>query len=114
MNVFREEGVSEQQIWATVCEYFSSSLLKHVPSIKISSMLYAALARKAVAGQRRPPNRGTANDIEAISFLSPFCDAMFVDRECHALLSDEPLRTEIKLRNPTIFTTRQTGAARFC
>jgi hypothetical protein len=95
MEVFREAGIPEGQIWSKTREYFLSPELRHVPSIRISSMLYAALARKAAGGQKRPPNRGMANDVEALSAMLPFCDAMFVDKECHALLSEEPLRSEL-------------------
>jgi hypothetical protein len=92
---FREAGIREDQVLSKVREYFLSPHLKDVPFIKIQSMLYAALARKAAAGQKRPPNRGMANDIEILSLLLPFCDAMFVDKECHALLREKPLCTEI-------------------
>ena len=95
MEVFREAGISPEQIWLKTQEYFLSPHLRNVPSIKIVSMLYAALARKAAGGQKRPPNRGMANDIESLSSVLPFCDAMFVDKECHALLREKPLCTEI-------------------
>jgi len=95
MDVLQEAGVPDDQILSTTAEYFLSSHLKDIPSIKVSSMLYAALARKAAGGQKRPPNRGMANDIEVLSVLLPFCDTMFVDKECHALLSEGPLSTEL-------------------
>jgi hypothetical protein len=88
---FEEAGVPSSKSFPTTVDYFLSPHLKYVPSVKISSMLYAAIARKAAAGQKRPPNRGMANDIEAISVLLPYCDAMFIDKECHALLREKPL-----------------------
>jgi len=95
MKVFREAGVRQEEILSKVSEYFLSPHLKCVPSIKISSMLYAALARKAAAGQKRPPDKGMANDVETLCIILPYCDAVFIDKECHALLSEEPLRTEL-------------------
>jgi hypothetical protein len=38
------------------------------------------------------PNQGTANDIEIVSTLLPYCDAMFMDNECSALWHDIPKR----------------------
>jgi hypothetical protein len=95
MQVFREEGIPQEQLLSKASEYFLSPHLRHVPSIRISSMLYAALARKVAGGQKRPPSRGMANDVEVLSALLPYCNAMFVDKECHALLSEEPLRSEL-------------------
>jgi hypothetical protein len=90
-KAFEEAGVPATEILMKSFEYFLSPEIKQVPSVKISSMLYAAIARKAAAGQKRPPSRGMATDVEAISVLLPYCDAMFVDKECHALLRERPL-----------------------
>jgi hypothetical protein len=51
--------------------------------------MYASLAAKAAAGQKEIPNQGTATDIK-VSTLLPYCDAMFVDNKCRALLQDIP------------------------
>jgi hypothetical protein len=88
---FREAGVSDSDIWQKAIEYLTSPSLRNVPFIKIASMLWAALARKASAGRKQPPNQGMANDIEVISVLLPYCDAMFMDNECHAYLKEKPL-----------------------
>jgi hypothetical protein len=32
-----------------------------------------------------------ANDIAIISVLLPYCDAMFIDNECHTYLQEKPL-----------------------
>jgi hypothetical protein len=94
-DVFREAGIADSNIWSKTFEYFASPYLKEVPFLKISSMLFAALARKAAAGQKRPPNRGMCNDIAIISSLSPYCDAMFIDNECHSYLREHPLCEKI-------------------
>jgi len=54
------------------------------------SLMYASLAKKAAAGQKEIPNQGTATDINIVSTLLPYCDAMFVDNKCRALLRDIP------------------------
>src|SRR6202043_3446302 len=52
--------------------------------------MFASLAAKAAAGQKEVPNQGTATDINIVSTLLPYCDAMFVDNKCRALLHDIP------------------------
>jgi hypothetical protein len=52
--------------------------------------MYAALARKAVAGQQKLPDEGMATDINVISTLLPYCDAMFVDNFSRSLLNEIP------------------------
>lgn len=94
-HVLREEGIPEADFWPKTVEYFSSPNIKQVPSIKISCMLYAAIARKAAAGRKNPPTKGMANDISVISSLLPYCDAIFIDNECQAYLDEEPLCSEI-------------------
>jgi hypothetical protein len=59
-------------------------------------MLWASIARKAAAGQKRPPSRGTVNDIRVIGSILPYCDAMFVDNEMRGYLREEPLTTELQ------------------
>jgi len=38
------------------------------------------------------------NDVRAISTYGPYVDAMFIDNGCASLLSEEPLRSEVKLK----------------
>jgi len=97
-NAFRRAGIQDPDIWNKTIEYLTSSFLKNIPFIKISSMLYASLARKATAGRIKPPNQGMANDIEIISVLLPYCDAMFIDNECQTYLKEKPLCDAINYR----------------
>jgi hypothetical protein len=90
-RLLRETGVSDEELWNKTVEYFCSPCLAHIPSINISSMLYASLARKAASGQKRPPTKGMTNDIGMISSLLPYCDAIFIDNECHTFLNEKPL-----------------------
>lgn len=88
-------GYDRAQIHPKVSKYFHSSALCDIPFNKIHSLLAAALARKAMAGQKRLPTPGMLQDFETISVLLPYCDAMILDKECHALLSEAPLNKEI-------------------
>lgn len=95
-KLMRESGLSDEQAIAKAIEFLQSPSLQKVPAIKISSMLWAAIARRAAKqGRKKPPNQGMSNDIDLISTYLPFCDAMFIDNECRSLLMESPLREDI-------------------
>ncbi len=71
-------------------EYFAAESILEIPFIRISSILYASIARKSAAGQIRPPSRGAFTDINAIASILPYVDAMFVDDENAAYLNERP------------------------
>jgi len=54
-------------------------------------MMYAAIAMRAAAGQKEPPNEGMTTDIETVAHLLPYCDAMLMDNDCRALLLNIPM-----------------------
>ncbi len=78
----RKAGIGQDDIPEKTQEFFHSEALWDVPSIRISSMLWAAIARKFAAGRKSPLNQGMANDVRMVSSLLPYCDAMFIDNEC--------------------------------
>lgn len=94
----RGQGFDEADATAKVTEFWLWPGNHHQPYHRISSYLFAALARKAAAGQRRPPGRGTFSDIKAIAAYAPYVDAMFVDREWAGLLAEKPLCDELNLK----------------
>ncbi len=94
-NLFRENQIPEEDLWPKTHEYFAAEIDQPVPFSRISAMLWASIARKAASGQRRLPSRGTITDIDVISTALPYYDAMFVDKECHAFLNEEPLRSQL-------------------
>jgi hypothetical protein len=98
-HYLRQAGVPEADMWQTTAEFFTSEKLDKVPYLRISCLLFTAMARKAAAGQVRPPNRGTLNDVKTVATVLPYCDAIFVDNEIAGLLGEEPVRT--RARFPT-------------
>ena len=86
-------GVDEKHIDSKLIEYFTSDEFMELPVVKISSMLFASMARKAASGKKKLPSSGTFNDTEFISILLPYCDAMFIDKEFDAYLNEEPLKS---------------------
>lgn len=91
----------------TVKDFFDSGVTKQLPFNIIESSMYASLAVKAAAGQKESPNQGTFNDISIVSTLLPYCDAMFVDNGCRALLHDIP--KEHKLPYPCLVFSPNIG-----
>lgn len=85
--------------------YFNSKHVLQVPTIKITSMLFAAIARKAAAGQVNPPSRGVFTDVNAIASFLPYCAALFVDNENAAYLKEAPLKDEIIKYPAKVFST---------
>jgi hypothetical protein len=64
--------------------------------------MWAVIAQKAASGQKEPPNRGTVNDINVVSGLMPYCDAMLIDNKCRALLQDIPQTYALPRRSSSI------------
>ena len=87
--IFQQE-VGKEQGDARLAEFVKSGAINEAPFNLIGAAMYASLAAKAAAGQKKIPNQGTATDINIISTLLPYCDAMFVDNKCRALLRDIP------------------------
>ena len=74
-------GVNKDEVSRKAGEFLNSDLLLQASFIRISSSLYASLAMKAPA-QNKEPTKGFFTDVDVMSCLTPYCDAMFVDREC--------------------------------
>jgi hypothetical protein len=94
-HYMREAGIADAELWPKTARFFMSGKLENVPYLRISCLLFTAMARKAAAGQVRPPNRGTLNDVKTVATVLPYCDAVFVDNEIAAFLSEEPIRSRV-------------------
>jgi hypothetical protein len=88
-SIFQQE-VGIEQGNAKLPEFFKSGAINEAPFNLIGAAMFASLAAKAAAGQKEFPNQGAATDINIVSTLLPYCDAMFVDNKCRALLRDIP------------------------
>jgi len=99
-RVAREEGITDnQEAMKKVGEYLHSSYLDVVPSMRITSALYAVIADQAANGRVTPPTQGVQVDIQMIAGFLPYCDAMFIDNENTAFLQDG--RVKAKIGYPT-------------
>jgi hypothetical protein len=85
-----EQNVGKEQSAATMSEFMRSGAMNDAPFNIIASSMYASLAQKAAAGQKEVPNQGMFTDVNIVSTLLPYCDAMFMDNGCRALFQDIP------------------------
>jgi Zn ribbon nucleic-acid-binding protein len=97
MRIARKRGISNGQIPETIVRYFNDTdELLEIPQIRISSVMFAGLARRAALGKKNPP-KSTA-DVQFISSYLPYCDALFVDKESALILKEFPKNTPSYLR----------------
>lgn len=94
-----EIDLDETGKFLKIKEYLYSDSIKKVHYVTISGMLFASLAREAANGRQKFPTKGMMNDIETISSYLPYCDAIFLDKECHNYLIQEPLKKQLKYGN---------------
>lgn len=107
-HLFVSTGRDQREAGPMVIRFWDWERNKEMPHHRISSYLFAAMARRVTGGQRRV-TRGFMNDVRAISTYAPYVDAMFVDRECAQLLGEGRLRDELKYK-ARIFSFADTDA----
>ncbi len=90
-EILKEKGVPEDQLNAKLEDFLKSKEFEAAPYIQISALLYAAMARKAASGRKKPPGKGFKNDVDIVSTILPYCDAMFIDNEIRTFLSEGPV-----------------------
>ncbi len=78
---------NEDEALKATLRYLENADFSEVPFVRISSLLLAGLARRAANGQKAPTG-SMWTDIDMVSVLLPYCDAVFVDREIGGLLSE--------------------------
>ena len=78
-----EAGHPKETLFPLTKAFMHSESLARVPFLQIAGSLFACLAKKAQA-QVKLPTQGFYSDVDVMSCLLPYCDAMFVDRECCA------------------------------
>lgn len=91
LSALNHEGIASIAASSKTEEFITSDAISHIPFLRISCAMYAALARStATGGRKKPPNDGMQTDINFISYLMPYCHAMFIDNGCYELLRQKP------------------------
>lgn len=109
LHFFEGKGISNriEQI-DKMRDFLYSDYFFNMPNILIGSLFDAGISRKYVMGARKEPKSGDFYDSQIISHLLPYCDAMFIDNESRAILTEEPIRSEIKQRFKTRLFSKST------
>ncbi len=96
-RICKTNNISDDNAVITIVNFFNDAeyLLK-IPKIRISSVMYANLARGASLGEKKSPNSFT--DIGFISSYMPYCDAVFVDTKSKILIDELPKDTPDSFR----------------
>jgi hypothetical protein len=77
--------------------FFDSETARAIPYARISALFWATLARDVRSG-RNPdnfPSASICNDIDMVATYSPFCEALFVDKEVSHLATQAELKREL-------------------
>jgi hypothetical protein len=96
-SAFIDAGVPKANASQEVLRFWNWNRNPEQPNHRISAYLFAAIGRRVVNGQRRV-NQGMMNDVRAIATYAPYVDALFVDRECAALLAEPPLAHDLNYK----------------
>lgn len=97
-RLLQDRGVNEDKQAAEIMKFWHWERQREIPHQKISSYLFAAVAKRVVMGEKKIVDRGLMNDVRTISTYAPYVDALFIDKRCAALLKEEPLRTELNYK----------------
>lgn len=99
------QDMKDDEKLKSVISYLQSGKTRNLPFNEIYSGLWAAIAYQAGTGGRTTaPNIGMVNDIEMVSSLLPYCDAMFIDKDMHSLLNFGAVKKIIEKYNTKIFS----------
>ena len=96
-HVFAKAGIAKADVAKEVLRFWNWDRNLEQPHHRISAYMFAAIGRRVVNGQRNI-SRGMMNDVRAIAAYAPYVDAMFVDRECAALLAEQPLVQDLNYK----------------
>src|SRR5262249_44339934 len=70
--------------------------LDRVPRLRIQALLWAGMAHLAAkGGGLTPPGRGAMTDVNVISTVLPYCDALLIDNQMRSLLEFGPVRDRL-------------------
>ena len=97
-----KQGVEENNWVSKAWEFLQSEHFTGLSFVRIGAMMWATVAyRAAHVGQKKPPNKGFYNDLSFVRTYLPYCDAMFLDKEVHGIMTDklmEPVASQYETR----------------
>ncbi len=97
-RLLEDRRVDEEQHLVKIMKFWYWDQQREIPHQKISSYLFAAVARRVVMGEKKIVDRGLVNDVRTVSTYAPYVDALFIDRRCAGLLMEEPLASDLNYK----------------
>jgi hypothetical protein len=97
-HLLEDRGVDEDEQVIEIMKFWDWERQREIPHQRISSYLFAAVARRVVMGEKKIIDRGLVNDVRTISTYAPYVDALFIDKRCAALLKEEPLGADLEYK----------------
>jgi hypothetical protein len=94
-DAFERDGLTRQDAEDRTWEYFTEADHSNIPFVHLKALLHAALAWQYANGRSSELDQGTTNDLAAVQFFLPYCDAMYLDNPMHALLADQQVSREL-------------------
>ncbi len=95
-EIFRKGGIPEDEALDRVHDFLFSGTLDRVPRLRIQALLWAGMAHQAAkGGTLTPPGRGAMTDVNVISTVLPYCDALLIDNQMRSLLEFGPVRDRL-------------------
>lgn len=89
---YREKSDDHATATEKARAFFCSEHYVQIPSVRIGSLLIAAVLRKKASG--RQPREGDIGDINMIRHFAPYCDAMLVDKFFHDLVTESAIKID--------------------
>lgn len=91
------QGCSDEDVFIKTAQFLNSENIKSIPYAKISCILYACMATAFATGRKKLPSPGFFYDVDMLAAYAPYCDAMFVDKECRRFLTSKKAITKYDL-----------------
>jgi hypothetical protein len=114
LSALESQSATMEERIACIWGFFASDHFRSVSALRISALFLATIAREVHSG-RGPdkfPKGGVFNDIDTVAAYSPFCDAMFVDKEISHFAKQRELKKELST-NGRLFSLRANEKAAF-
>ncbi|MFA5910637.1 MAG: hypothetical protein WC815_17800 [Vicinamibacterales bacterium] len=89
-SVMKTKEIKPEDVKDKIDAFLTSDAYKDTPANRLGTLMWAVIAHQAANGRTNPPNKGMSTDIDTVSTLLPYCDAILVDRECAALVGNIP------------------------
>jgi hypothetical protein len=108
-RVLEEASTPVEQLVDRTLDFLGSKDFGDLPFVRISTAMFAELVYRAGQGQRRQPTPGFRTDVAMLATLMPYCDAIFVDKECGSMPEEARVRDKVRC-DKKVFSLRDRDA----